>query len=282
MNTGTLRAREASEPADDAGGCRQGLREDRRPKAARAPGLGTLARPAAANVFSALDDINFELRRGESLGMVGENGAGKSTLLKMIAGVVKADPRSVVANGRVGALLELGSDFHPEYTGAARTSTSPAALLGLAPTEIEAKRERSSLSPTSATTYTSRSSTTRPAWSCVWASPWRRRWPGRARSPTRSSRSVTSRSRGSVSRWMEDYLERGGTLLLWLAQHVPHPDGCAECAVARRTVASECTTAPMSWRANISPGTSKRRRSRRPEHRHRDRDRGLLGAQRGR
>jgi ABC-type polysaccharide/polyol phosphate transport system ATPase subunit len=93
----------------------------------------------AAHVFRALDGVSLEMRRGASLGIIGENGAGKSTLLKIIAGVVKPTRGSVAVAGRVGALLELGSGFHPEYTGLANIDLA-AALLGLAPDEIDAKR----------------------------------------------------------------------------------------------------------------------------------------------
>jgi lipopolysaccharide transport system ATP-binding protein len=99
-----------------------------------------LAGRGAARVFRALDDVSFDLRRGESLGVIGENGAGKSTLLKIVAGVIEPTRGSVSAGGRVGALLELGSGFHPDYTGLANIDLA-AALLGLTPREIDAKRD---------------------------------------------------------------------------------------------------------------------------------------------
>ncbi len=89
--------------------------------------------------FIALDDVSFAVNRGESLAIVGENGAGKSTLLKLIAGVVKATHGSVAVNGTTSALLELGSGFHPEYTGSENIALS-AALLGIPAAQFEAKK----------------------------------------------------------------------------------------------------------------------------------------------
>ena len=67
--------------------------------------------------FEALKDISFTLQEGETLGVLGVNGAGKSTLLKLLAGVTSPTSGSLQIQGRVGALLELGAGFQPEYTG---------------------------------------------------------------------------------------------------------------------------------------------------------------------
>ncbi len=85
-----------------------------------------------------LDGIDLEVRRGESLGVIGENGAGKSTLLKTIAGVLTPTRGRIQVNGRVGALLELGAGFHPEYTGRENIRLA-AALMGLHGDELERK-----------------------------------------------------------------------------------------------------------------------------------------------
>jgi lipopolysaccharide transport system ATP-binding protein len=94
----------------------------------------------ASQVFQALDEVSFDLAAGDSLGIIGENGAGKSTLLKIVAGVITPTRGVVESRGRVGALLELGSGFHPEYSGLANIDLA-AALLGLTSTEIAAKRD---------------------------------------------------------------------------------------------------------------------------------------------
>jgi len=80
--------------------------------------------------FYALKGLSFEIRHGESVAVVGANGAGKSTLLSLIAGLAPADSGTVTVNGRVAALLELGSGFHPDLTGAENVRLN-AALLGI-------------------------------------------------------------------------------------------------------------------------------------------------------
>ena len=88
--------------------------------------------------FRALENVDLEVVRGQSVGIVGENGAGKSTLLKIVAGVVRPTHGSVQVNGRVGALLELGSGFHPDYTGRENIHLS-SALMGQSRREVRGK-----------------------------------------------------------------------------------------------------------------------------------------------
>ena len=88
------------------------------------------------NHTEVLNDINLEINKGESLAIIGKNGAGKSTLLKILSGVIKATSGSVQVNGSIGALLELGSGFHPDYTGRDNLKMS-AKLAGLDSKDLE-------------------------------------------------------------------------------------------------------------------------------------------------
>ncbi len=88
--------------------------------------------------FWALDDVSFEVKRGECLGLIGPNGAGKSTLLKMLNGLILPDKGTIKVRGHMGALLELGAAFHPMLTGRENIYLS-GAILGLSKREIDKK-----------------------------------------------------------------------------------------------------------------------------------------------
>jgi len=92
---------------------------------------------ADRSVFYALKGVSFEVERGESLAVVGHNGAGKSTLLGLVAGLSEPDGGVVHVNGRIAALLELGSGFHVDLTGKENVWLN-ASLLGLSRKKTEA------------------------------------------------------------------------------------------------------------------------------------------------
>lgn len=92
--------------------------------------------------FSALKNVSFDIKRGETVGIVGRNGSGKSTILQIICGTLSQTRGTIKANGRVAALLELGSGFNPEFTGRENVFLN-AAILGL--TKEETKLRFSSI-----------------------------------------------------------------------------------------------------------------------------------------
>ena len=101
-------------------------------------GLGSHSDKLRKNEFWALDDISFEVKKGETLGIIGPNGSGKTTLLKMLNGIFWPDKGKITVKGKVGALIEVGAGFHPLLTGRENIYIN-AAILGMTKEETDKK-----------------------------------------------------------------------------------------------------------------------------------------------
>jgi lipopolysaccharide transport system ATP-binding protein len=105
--------------------------------------IGKLGRKRSPDVlegkdFWALNDVSFEVRRGEAFGIVGSNGAGKSTILKLLSGIMKPTSGNITVRGRLSALIEVGAGFHPDLTGRENIYLN-GTILGMTRAEIRRK-----------------------------------------------------------------------------------------------------------------------------------------------
>ena len=101
-------------------------------------GLSSHSEKLRKSEFWAVNNVSFDVEKGESLGIIGPNGSGKTTLLKMLNGIFWPDKGKITVEGRVGALIEVGAGFHPLLTGRGNVYIN-AAILGMTKDEVNAK-----------------------------------------------------------------------------------------------------------------------------------------------
>ena len=100
--------------------------------------LELFSRHKRHRVFPALQNVSFEVEQGETIGLIGQNGAGKSTLLKLLCSVTQPSSGSLETVGTIASILELGTGFHPEFSGRDNAALN-ATILGLTPAEVREK-----------------------------------------------------------------------------------------------------------------------------------------------
>lgn len=93
---------------------------------------------AKKDIFWALKDVSFDLKKGQTLGIIGPNGAGKTTILKLIAGIMKPNKGELKVNGRISSLIEVGAGFHPDLTGRENIYLN-GSIMGMSRVEISKK-----------------------------------------------------------------------------------------------------------------------------------------------